>query len=324
MKLQGSKQHFALPGKTPPAAGVSNASEPRILREQLFHKLLRMEKKRAHRANRPIMLMVLDVDSIGDSDQQALALSALASVLPGALRLTDIKGWYEKDASLGILLTEMGNTDPRVVKGKVTRKIASALLRSGPVSWDGLIGATTSIFYNGGEPEVESGVLDLTSPPSAAVAQAGPAPPASSPRGAPAEQAPLFFLDVVCILVSLLLISWSRSWDTLQPAGRLGVELVYSALVLLSVTLLFGFYRADRLLLGRHGIPRVALATSLVALVSILCTLLFPHVFPHPDLFLRQTLIVWFIIFSWKAIYARHFVRTRMAKPSWVEHRNSL
>ncbi len=324
MKLQGSKQHSALPGKPSLAAGASNSSEPRILREQLFHKLLRMEKKRAHRANRPIMLMVLDVDSIGDPAQQALALSALASVLPGVLRLTDIKGWYEKDASLGILLTEMGSTDPRVVKGKVTRKIAWALLQSGPVSWDGFIGATTSIFDNGDEPEVESDVLDLTSLPRVAVAQSIPAPPTTSSRGTPSQQAPLFFLDVLCILISLLLISWSRSWDTQQLADSLGVELVYSALVLLSVTFLFGFYRADRLLLGRHGILRVALATSLVAVAAILCTLLFPHVLPYPDLFLRQTLIVWFIIFSWKAIYARHLLRTRTAKPSWVEHRNSL
>lgn len=324
MKSEGSKPTSALSGEPFLGAAGLVVSQPRILREQLFHKLLRMEKKRAYRANRSIMLMVLDVDLIDDPSQRAQALSALASVLPEVLRLTDIKGWYEKDSSLGILFTEMGYNDPRLVKGKVTRKIASAILQSGPVSWKGFIGVTTWIFDDGGEPEVESSVLELSSPKKSEDSAVQAVNPSLSPGNTIWERLPLISMDLVCIPLCLLLISWSRTWNSRSLGVDLSLEFLASAVVLLSVTLLFEFYKTERLPIGSKGFLRVAQATSAVAVASILFTVVSPDCFPHPDLFLAQTLITWFIVLSWKIIYARHQFRTRFAKALWVENRNIL
>jgi hypothetical protein len=269
------------------------------------------------------MLMVLDVDFIEDPGQRSRALSALAAVLPGALRLTDIKGWYEADASLGILVTEMGKTDPQTVKRKVSRKIASGLLQFGSGSWSGPIRVTTSLFDDGVDPTVHSETLDLTLAVHPETAPALPAAPSSSNRFPLTEQLALFMMDNLCILSTLLLIARSRSWSDPQSDGLLAGESFLSFLIILFVTVVFGLYRTERLLMGKRGISRVAVATSVVAVLSILCTLLPTSLFTSPEHFLGQTFIGWFISFSWKAIYASHRSRSQTAKALWVEHRNT-
>lgn len=91
------------------------------LKEDSFHAVISLERKRTERSKRPFLLMLLDVENITARDKHGKKVSKILSAISSSTRGTDISGWYKNNAVIGILFTEIGD-DPR--KGTVGAMLA--------------------------------------------------------------------------------------------------------------------------------------------------------------------------------------------------------
>jgi len=94
--------------------------------EDAFRYFLEIERKRAARAHRPVLLLLLDLreqPAIGRSVDPLLA-AKLFSGLWDCLRETDVVGWYREDRVVGAVLTQVDDglrSDvTRVTRNRIT------------------------------------------------------------------------------------------------------------------------------------------------------------------------------------------------------------
>jgi lipopolysaccharide/colanic/teichoic acid biosynthesis glycosyltransferase len=119
----------ATPGETLSAfAPYANGREYGISSEEAFREMLSLERKRTERSGKPFLLMLLDVRSFAQLNGKAEAAykKALAGVA-AATRETDIKGWYQAGAFLGVVFTEVGGVDRKALMATVRGKVEAAL-----------------------------------------------------------------------------------------------------------------------------------------------------------------------------------------------------
>src|SRR2546428_6077509 len=84
---------------------------PHVINEELFRGVLSRERKRSDRSNQPVALLLLGVkDGLGadSSSVWEAAIAALAAVK----RETDILGWFEWQAVVGVIVPEIRASDP--------------------------------------------------------------------------------------------------------------------------------------------------------------------------------------------------------------------
>jgi hypothetical protein len=91
--------------------------------EDAFRYFLAIERKRAARAHRPVLLLLLDLrDQPATSPRIDSVLAAkLFSGLWRCLRETDVVGWYREDRVAGAVLTQVED-GPRSEVTRVTRE----------------------------------------------------------------------------------------------------------------------------------------------------------------------------------------------------------
>ena len=96
--------------------------------EELFTKLLCLERKRAERSRKPFVLMLIDASRLLQTDHQNIVLERLAVALSLSTRETDICGWYKEGSAIGVILTEIGSVDTNALRNTMLSKVKSALL----------------------------------------------------------------------------------------------------------------------------------------------------------------------------------------------------
>lgn len=89
--------------------------------------MLTLERRRAERSRKPFVLMVVDARGVGNTDYPSGVLERLPSILFHAARETDLVGWYEANAVLAILFTEVNLGGATPIAEILHRKIATAL-----------------------------------------------------------------------------------------------------------------------------------------------------------------------------------------------------
>jgi lipopolysaccharide/colanic/teichoic acid biosynthesis glycosyltransferase len=82
-----------------------------------FHHLLRIERHRTERSKKPFLLLLLDISALTAERLPEGFLDKLHSALKFALRETDIRGWYDPDRVIGVILTEMVSVDRPAIEG---------------------------------------------------------------------------------------------------------------------------------------------------------------------------------------------------------------
>ncbi|MBD3343468.1 MAG: sugar transferase [Chitinivibrionales bacterium] len=96
--------------------------------EHYFHEMLTLERKRSERTRKQFMLMMLDIRGLVsehkgkdplDKMADILCVGRIVTLLDGASRETDIKGWYKKNQVIGLLYTETTGTNEKVMIDKV-------------------------------------------------------------------------------------------------------------------------------------------------------------------------------------------------------------
>jgi lipopolysaccharide/colanic/teichoic acid biosynthesis glycosyltransferase len=107
---------------------TAKASPPALLVEAEFTRTLCLERKRTERSRRRFILMLLDLGPTTGSDWQSL--ERVLPALTESTRDTDITGWYEQAAVLGVIFTEIGPAEGRVVINALTTRVTNALSKT--------------------------------------------------------------------------------------------------------------------------------------------------------------------------------------------------
>ncbi len=97
----------------------------RVIPEAEFVHMIRLERRRSERSGKPFVLMLIDGSDFlqGTGDRQ---VRVMAAAISGCTRETDVIGWYEQGATVGLLLTEVGQADHGTVT-TITQKISASL-----------------------------------------------------------------------------------------------------------------------------------------------------------------------------------------------------
>jgi lipopolysaccharide/colanic/teichoic acid biosynthesis glycosyltransferase len=111
----------------PPAARGSHC-----ISELLFHDVLLRERKRADRSQLPLVLLIVTINNDGAQHHDSAMWGSALDAATSATRETDIVGWLQTDAVLGIVLTEVKTAELGPIQ-HVRRRIRRELLKRLPV-----------------------------------------------------------------------------------------------------------------------------------------------------------------------------------------------
>jgi lipopolysaccharide/colanic/teichoic acid biosynthesis glycosyltransferase len=104
-----------------------------ILREETFHGMLTLERRRAERSHKPFVLMLLDASVFVDAEAADRFMSRVTSVLLKCTRETDLVGWHKKGLILGVIFTEISlefeNPITEILHSKVVNALHDELSR---------------------------------------------------------------------------------------------------------------------------------------------------------------------------------------------------
>jgi lipopolysaccharide/colanic/teichoic acid biosynthesis glycosyltransferase len=122
-KLQESPERWEDKRFLGPQAEVSR----HLLNEDEFAAMLRLERRRAERSNRPFVLMLLDGKHAFLDRTNGGILEQIVAAVSSSTREADILGWYEGVTILGGVLTELGDNDIKSALNSVHSRLSSAL-----------------------------------------------------------------------------------------------------------------------------------------------------------------------------------------------------
>lgn len=105
----------------------SKGDHPELLMEGPFTRMLGVERKRAERSRRQFVLMLLDASNIPAREKRAEVLHKVVRVVLSSTRQTDLKGWYDSNAIVGVILTEIGTPEVSMAVSAVHTKVIAAL-----------------------------------------------------------------------------------------------------------------------------------------------------------------------------------------------------
>lgn len=114
-------------GKLPELNSSRRQKEEEILPESVFHSMLTLERRRAERSRKQFVLMLLDANL--ENGTAAKTLRQAAGVVAASKRDTDLVGWYNASAILGVIFTEIKTEGEHPVTGTLRDKVKAALVK---------------------------------------------------------------------------------------------------------------------------------------------------------------------------------------------------
>jgi lipopolysaccharide/colanic/teichoic acid biosynthesis glycosyltransferase len=113
-----------------PTNNADEVSTRMILSEDAFVSMLYLERRRAERAQKRYVLLLVDVkDAIADK-QKSHTIQTITRTLCSVTRETDIIGWFVYDHILGVIATEIGKASSSEVRDKMSQKFRAAFLEA--------------------------------------------------------------------------------------------------------------------------------------------------------------------------------------------------
>lgn len=97
------------------------------LNEEIFRRMIAIERKRTERSKAPFLLMLLEVVSNEGQKKERQTLGLIASALLASSRDTDLVGWYKDDVIIGAMFTGLIVHDKRIVLDTFLTKVTSSL-----------------------------------------------------------------------------------------------------------------------------------------------------------------------------------------------------
>src|SRR5450432_931208 len=106
-----------------PASTTGSTASRILLHEDAFVSMLYLERRRAERAQRRFVLMLVDVKRTLKDGQKDRTISKISAALTNATRETDIIGWYQQNTLIGVIGTELGEGSPKIVQEQLLAKV---------------------------------------------------------------------------------------------------------------------------------------------------------------------------------------------------------
>lgn len=78
-----------------------------VLTEEVFRRMISLERKRSERTQRPFVLLLMDTRRTQPTEKNCRILLDILSALQTATRETDVMGWYETNSAVGVMFTEI-------------------------------------------------------------------------------------------------------------------------------------------------------------------------------------------------------------------------
>ena len=111
-----------------PVNNADDVSTRMVLAEDAFMSMLYLERRRAERAQKRYVLLLVDVKDAASDKQKIRTVQKITRTLCSVTRETDILGWYVHDHILGIIATEIGKATTKEVREKMSQKIRAGFL----------------------------------------------------------------------------------------------------------------------------------------------------------------------------------------------------
>jgi lipopolysaccharide/colanic/teichoic acid biosynthesis glycosyltransferase len=109
---------------------VAGQQELELVQQDEFRRMLSRERKRSERSGKHLLLMLVDGKAIAGNGDPIDFQRVTQTLLP-TIRDTDIAGWFEAGAIIGIIFTELGKTDinlaVKAIENKVMTELQAAL-----------------------------------------------------------------------------------------------------------------------------------------------------------------------------------------------------
>jgi lipopolysaccharide/colanic/teichoic acid biosynthesis glycosyltransferase len=102
---------------------AGSSSERMLLGEDAFASMLYLERRRAERAKKRFVLMLVDVKRIISDPQRQRILAGISKAVINSTRETDILGWYLEENLLGVIGTELGGSTPKTVQARMLERL---------------------------------------------------------------------------------------------------------------------------------------------------------------------------------------------------------
>jgi lipopolysaccharide/colanic/teichoic acid biosynthesis glycosyltransferase len=97
-----------------------------FLREDAFIHRLYLEQRRTERSRRPFILLLLESILLKTNLKEEVC-GRILKILAKSIRETDVRGWYESRAAIGVIFTEIGSIDGRSAGDALVGKIRGLL-----------------------------------------------------------------------------------------------------------------------------------------------------------------------------------------------------
>jgi exopolysaccharide biosynthesis polyprenyl glycosylphosphotransferase len=118
--------------------------------------MLRLERKRCERSRDSFMLLLLEAPDLFQGRSGSWVLQKIARAISASTRETDVFGWYEKECTLGLIVSQVGPS-PCANSGLVTSRIALALQESLPIELFDSLKLRVRIFPDDSDDEIGKG-----------------------------------------------------------------------------------------------------------------------------------------------------------------------
>jgi lipopolysaccharide/colanic/teichoic acid biosynthesis glycosyltransferase len=96
-----------------------------VIQEATFVQLLRLERRRTERSGKQFMLVLISGEDFC-TESGGILVSRVVTAVSSSTRETDVLGWYERDITLGLLMTEIGHADTTTID-TIIQKISAAI-----------------------------------------------------------------------------------------------------------------------------------------------------------------------------------------------------
>lgn len=101
--------------------------ERTVLNEELFHRMISLERKRTERSRKPFLLTLIDTGTCLPSAKNSKMLSKILGALSLATRETDVTGWYKTNSVVGVAFTEIVTEDKRSIVTTMLERVSRSL-----------------------------------------------------------------------------------------------------------------------------------------------------------------------------------------------------
>lgn len=109
------------------SVGFGNGQHSSFVSDDVFTGVLCLERKRAERSRKLLVLMLVEAGELLRTGSDTL--QKIVAALLSTTRETDVTGWYKRGSVIGVLLTEMGEAEKKVIAKTILARMDAALSR---------------------------------------------------------------------------------------------------------------------------------------------------------------------------------------------------